>query len=275
MDSSVGLEIRKSRLFNKKSNRAFVVALDHGILMGPIQGIENIADTVSKVTKGGADAIQVTPPVAQAIRENFFGRGGPALIARLDHSNYWRATPAPKPGYYTKIFTVKDAVRVNADAVVTYLLTGFEDDRQEAENLRSLADMVREAQDYGMPIIIEPLGLQKGSQAVRDESVIKLAVRMATEIGADFLKVDYTGEKNSFKTIVGSTFTPILVRGGPKTKTIQESFQMVKDSLDCGAKGIVFGRNVWQAPDITKMTKTLAGLVHGELNVKQAAKMAK
>ncbi len=275
MDSSIGLEIRKSRLFNKKSNRTFVVALDHGILMGPIKGIENITDTVSKVAKGGADAIQVTPPVAQAIRENFFGRGSPALIARLDHSNYWRATPAPKPGYYTKIFTVKDAVRVNADAVVTYLLTGFEDDRQEAENLRSLADMVREAQDYGMPIIIEPLGLEKGSQAVRNESIIKLAVRMATEIGADLLKVDYTGEKNSFKAIVGSTFTPILVRGGPKTKTMQESFQMVKDSLDYGAKGIVFGRNVWQAPDITKMTKTLAGLVHGELNVKQAAKMAK
>jgi class I fructose-bisphosphate aldolase len=275
MDPSIGLEIRKSRLFNKKSDKTFVVALDHGILMGPIQGIENIADTVSKVVRGGADAIQVTPPVVQAIKENFFGRGSPALIARLDHSNYWRATPAPKPGYYTKIFTVKDAVRANADAVVTYLLTGFEDDRQEEENLRSLADMVREAQDYGMPIIIEPLGLEKGSQAVRNESIIKLAVRMATEIGADFLKVDYTGEKSSFKAIVGSTFAPILVRGGPKTKTMQESFQMVKDSLDCGARGIVFGRNVWQAPDITNMTKTLAGLVHGELNVRQATKMVK
>ena len=262
-------------LFNKKSKRAFVVALDHGILMGPIQGIENIADTASKVAKGGADAIQVTPPVAQAIKENFLGRGSPALIARLDHSNYWRATPAPQPGYYTKIFTVKDAVRVDADAVVTYLLTGFEDDRQEAENVRSLADIVREAQDYGMPTIIEPLGLEKGSQAVRNESIIKLSVRMATEIGADFLQVDYTGEKSSFKDIVGSTFAPVLVRGGPKTKTIQESFQIVKDSLDCGAKGIVFGRNVWQAPDITKMTRTFAGLVHGELDVKQAAKMVR
>src|SRR3972149_1046488 len=269
MNSGVGTEIRKNKLFNKKSGRTFVVAIDHGILMGPLQGIEDIVDTVSKVAKGGADAIQVVPPVVKVIKENFFGRGSPALIARLDHSNYWRSIPEPKPGYYTKIFTVKDAVRVNADAVVTYLLTGFEDDSQEAENLRSLADMVREAQDYGMPIIIEPLGLEKGSQAVRNESIIRLAVRMATEIGADLLKVDYTGEKNSFKAIVGSTFTPILVRGGPKTKTIQESFQMVKDSLDCGAKGIVFGRNVWQAPDITKMTKTLAGLVHGELNVKQ------
>ena len=241
--------------------------------MGPIQGIENIAETASKVAKGGADAIQVVPPVVKAVKENFLGRGSPAFIARLDHSNYWRATPAPKPGYYTKIFTVKDAVRVNADAVVTYLLTGFEDDRQEAENLRYLSDMVHEAQDYGMPIIIEPLGLEKGSQAVRNEAVIKLAVRMATEMGADLLKVDYTGEKNSFKAIVGSTFVPILIRGGPKTKTLLESFQMVKDSLDCGAKGIVFGRNVWQAHDVTKMTRTFAGLVHGEHTVKEAAKM--
>lgn len=272
MDSA-GTEVRKSKIFNKKSGRAFVVAIDHGILMGPIQGIEDIGDTVSKVARGGADAIQVVPPVVKVIKENFFGRGSPSLIARLDHSNYWRATLEPRPGYYTKVFTVKDAVRVDADAVVTYLLTGFEDDRQEAENIRYLSDMVHEAQDYGMPIIIEPLGLEKGSQAVRDEALIKLVVRMASEIGADMLKVDYTGDKKSFKAIVNSAFAPILVRGGPKTKTLEESFQMVKDSLDCGAKGIVFGRNVWQAPDMVKMTKALSGVVHGELDVKEAAKM--
>ena len=273
MNPNAGSVIRKSKLFNKKSGRAFVVAIDHGILMGPLQGIEDIADTASKVAKGGADAIQVVPPVVEVIKENFFGRGSPALIARLDHSNYWRAAPEPKPGYYAKVFTVKDAVRVNADAVVTYLLTGFEDDRQEADNINRLSEMVHEAEDYGIPIIIEPLGLQKGSQAVRNESLIKLVVRMASEIGADLLKVDYTGDKKSFTPIVNSTFSPILVRGGPKTKTLQESFQMVKDSLDCGAKGIVFGRNVWQAEDTTKMTRALSGLVHGELDVKKAAKM--
>jgi len=102
--------------------------------------------------------------------------------------------------------------------------------------------------------------------------LIKLVVRMASEIGADLLKVDYTGNKKSFTAIVNSTFSPILVRGGPKTKTLEESFQMIQDSLGCGAKGIVFGRNVWQAKDITKMTRAMAGLVHGELDVKKAVK---
>lgn len=271
MDSSIGKYSRLRTIFHD-SDRAFVVAFDHGILMGPVDGIQDIATSVKKVVSGNPDAIQLTPPIAKVLSENFLGRNSPSLIARLDTSNLWRSTPAPKNGYYTDLFSVKDAVRLNADAVVAYLLVGFENDYDESNNMKILSAIVHEAHDYGMPLIIEPLGLSKGYQVVRDKTIISLAVRMATEIGADLLKVDYTGDKTSFSEILNSTTCPVLIRGGPKTKTVEDSMKMVLDSLDLGAKGIVFGRNIWQSSDSTMTTQIYSDFIHRKITIEEAIK---
>ena len=271
MHPNIGKSSRIDTLFNSNDN-AFVVAFDHGILMGPIDGIKDIESSVSKVVQGGPDAIQVTPPIAKVVSENFLGRNSPSLIARLDTSNLWRSSPEPKSGYYADLFSVKDAVRLNAQAVVTYLLVGFENDQDEAYNLKILSKIAHEAHDYGMPLIIEPLGIAKGYQAVRDKDVISLAVRMATEVGADLLKVDYTGDKSSFREILDSTTCPVMIRGGPKTKTLADSLQMVSDSLEIGASGIVFGRNIWQSDNPTKITKVYSDFVHNNIDINEALK---
>jgi class I fructose-bisphosphate aldolase len=271
MHPNIGKSSRIDTLFNSNDN-AFVVAFDHGILMGPIDGIKDIESSVSKVVQGRPDAIQVTPPIAKVVSENFLGRNSPSLIARLDTSNLWRSSPEPNSGYYTDLFSVKDAVRLNAQAVVTYLLVGFENDHDEAYNLKILSKIAHEAHDYGMPLIIEPLGIAKGYQAVRDKDVISLAVRMATEVGADLLKVDYTGDKSSFREILDSTTCPVMIRGGPKTKTLADSLQMVSDSLEMGANGIVFGRNIWQSDDPTKITKVYSDFVHNNIDLDEALK---
>ena len=271
MHPNIGKSSRIDTLFNSNDN-AFVVAFDHGILMGPIDGIKDIESSVSKVVQGGPDAIQVTPPIAKVVSENFLGRNSPSLIARLDTSNLWRSSPEPKSGYYADLFSVKDAVRLNAQAVVTYLLVGFENDHDEAYNLKILSKIAHEAHDYGMPLIIEPLGIAKGYQAVRDKDVISLAVRMATEVGADLLKVDYTGDKSSFREILDSTTCPVMIRGGPKTKTLADSLQMVSDSLEIGANGIVFGRNIWQSDNPTKITKVYSDFVHNNIDLDEALK---
>lgn len=271
MDSSIGKHSRLKTIFHD-SDSAFVVAFDHGILMGPINGIQDISASVKKVVLGNPDAIQLTPPIAKTLSENFLGRNSPSLIARLDTSNLWRSAPPPKNGYYTDLFSVKDAVRLDADAVVTFLLVGFENDYDEANNLKILSRIAHEAHDYGMPLIIEPLGIAKGYQAVRDKDIISLAVRMATEVGADLLKVDYTGEKDSFREILDSTTCPVMIRGGPKTKTIADSLQMVSDSLETGAKGLVSGRNIWQSEDPTKITKVYSEFVHNEIGLEDALK---
>ena len=152
------------------------------------------------------------------------------------------------------------------------MLVGFENDYDESNNMKILSAIVHEAHDYGMPLIIEPLGISKGYQVVRDKTIISLAVRMATEIGADLLKVDYTGDKTSFSEILNSTTCPVLIRGGPKTKTVEDSMKMVLDSLDLGAKGIVFGRNIWQSSDSTMTTQIYSDFIHRRITIEEAIK---
>jgi len=46
--------------------------------------------------------------------------------------------------------------------------------------------------------------------------------------------------------------------------------QMVKDAIDCGAKGIVFGRNVWQHKKPATVLRALSAIVHEGSTVQKA-----
>ncbi|AGE70394.1 class I fructose-bisphosphate aldolase [Sulfolobus acidocaldarius] len=258
----IGFEIRMKRLFER--GKAFVVALDHGLVMGPLKGIERVAEVVRKISFNGPDALQMTPGMLKIVKENFFSRGSPMLIARLDTANVWRSDYKRfESGYYSQIYSVKDAIEAGADAVVTYFVVGYGDDRVEGYNIESLAKARREANDYGIPFIIEPLFVSPDNpDSVKDPKLVKYVTRLASEIGADILKVDYTGDKNSFREVVDLAFAPILIRGGPKTKNDTEFLQMLKDAIQAGASGITVGRNLWQSKEPDKMARAISGLVH-------------
>ncbi|MEM0119984.1 MAG: aldolase [Thermoprotei archaeon] len=257
---SVGIELRLAKLFER--GKAFVVAFDHGVTMGPMRGIEDAALAVSRVAKEGPDALQMTPAMLDVVKHNFMSRSSPMLIARLDTANVWRRYREYNSGYHTLVYSVKDAVRCGADAVVTYLVVGYGEDWVEGKNIETLSKVRAEAEDYGLPFIIEPLFVEHGQDSVRQNDQVKYISRLASEMGAHILKVDYTGDKQGFAEVVRSSFAPILIRGGPKTNTDQEFLQMLDDALSAGAKGITVGRNLWQNPDPAGLARRIAQTVH-------------
>ncbi|BBG24739.1 class I fructose-bisphosphate aldolase [Sulfuracidifex tepidarius] len=263
-----GLEIRLKRLF--QNERAFVVALDHGLVMGPMKGLESPAEVVPKLRS--ADALQMSPPMVKIVKENFFSRSSPMLIARLDTANVWRDKYLEhKEGYYSQLFTVKDAIKAGADAVVTYLVVGYDSDQVEGYNLESLASIRVDAEDFGIPFIVEPLYVVRGNpDSVKEVEMVKYVTRLASELGADILKVDYTGK--NFSEVVKVAFSPILIRGGPKTSNDSEFLSMLKEALSAGAKGITVGRNLWQSKDPEAMAKSIARLVHENADIGQILK---
>ncbi len=254
------MDIRCARLFER--GRAFVVAFDHGLVMGPMRGIDQAASAVAAVAREGPDALQMTPAMVEAVKDNFLSRSSPMLIARLDTANVWRRYREYSGGYYTCVYSVKDAVRCGADAVVTYLVVGYGDDWVEGRNLEALAKIRAEAQDYGLPFIVEPLMVEKGQDSLRQNDYVKYVSRLASEIGANILKVDYTGDKQGFREVVQLNFAPILIRGGPKTNSDEDFLQMLKDGLDAGAKGVTVGRNLWQNSDPAAFAKRISQMVH-------------
>lgn len=270
----MGKKIRTSHFINQKSKRSVIVPLDHGLPLGITPGLERPIETFQKVIEGGADAVLMPPGQAKVCRDGFFGRLSPSLILRLDWTNLFRTTLPAQVGSETLIASVEDAARFAADGVITYFFIGYETDEAEALNINNAGRIARECERYGMPYIAEPMA--RGKRAVGheyDPEYLKLHVRMAAEVGADFIKTDYSGDPDSFKEVVKGCPVPILIAGGPKTKTQQDALEMAKGALQAGAIGVIFGRNVFQAEDPTAMVKALRAIVHEDADVTDALKL--
>ncbi len=270
MVDGLGKQLRLSRVINPVTGKGIIVAMDHGLFLGPIAGVENITKAIERVVEGQPDALQITAGVASVASQFLRGKSDLGFVLRVDATNIWRSKPELKEGYHVAVASVEDAIRLGADAIVAFFFVGYETDRQEAENLGRLANLASQSRIWQMPLIVEPLVIERGSHAVRDPERVKLAVRIASELGADALKVDYTGDPKSFAEIVEATTAPILIRGGPKMETDEAVLQMVRDAMDAGAKGLVFGRNIWQHENPAAILKAMRAIVHEGATVKEA-----
>ena len=78
------------------------------------------------------------------------------------------------------------------------------------------------------------------------------------------------GGVEAFRQVTASTPVPVLIAGGPKAGGPREALQVVRDSLDGGGRGVVFGRNIWQSPDPARMVAALRHLIHADGSVDEA-----
>ena len=108
-----------------------------------------------------------------------------------------------------------------------------------------------------------------------DVKNVKLAARVAAEIGADIVKVVYTGTIESFKEVVDGCPVPVVIAGGEKMDSDEHIFKMVDEALKAGAAGISIGRNVFQHERPDKMVKALNCMVHENITVAKALEMIK
>lgn len=265
-----GRRLRLNRILRPSTGRGVVVAFDHGLSLGPTPGIEDIRTAVAQVAAGEPDAVQVAPGVVAAVEDVVAGRTAPALILRVDASSAWRTVAATAAPYRVRIATVEDAVRLGADAVVAYLLTGYPDELQEGQNLADIGALASDCRRWGVPLVVEPLRIGPGRRPADEPDVAALMARMACEAGADVIKADYTGSPDSFARVVRASTAPILIRGGPKMDSPQQVLHTVAEALEAGARGVVFGRNIWQHADPAGMVRALRRIVHEGRSPEQA-----
>ena len=96
-------------------------------------------------------------------------------------------------------------------------------------------------------------------------------VRQAVEAGAEVIKAGIlpTTEGCERAIRVGGG-VPYLARGGGKVDD-RDVLAATRHLLDCGAAGIVFGRNIFQHDDPAAMAAALRALVHDDASIEQAA----
>ena len=260
----IGKNIRLERIIDRNTKRTVIVPMDHGVTLGPIKGIIDMRDMVNEISEGGANAVlgHIGLPL-HGHRKHGRDIG---LILHLSGSTVW----APDPNTKVLVNTVEMALRIGADAVSVHINIGAE---SESQMLQDLGQISIKCLEWGMPLLA--MMYTRGEKFHEESSSegVKHAARIAAELGADLVKVSYTGSKESFQEVVNGCPIPVLIAGGEKTKNEREIFQIVKDSLDAGAAGVSIGRNVFQHEKKQLMVKAICNMVHENITVDEALKI--
>ena len=266
---NASLLTRMERLFNRRQDgRAIFVAADHGYMSNVTPNVVNLTGIARAVIRGGADGILLSPGQASHLSSLFEGPDAPSLIVRADWMNMPRLDSAdlsnpvpPQHLFHQKMLSAQQALALGASAITIYLFLGT-GDKIEATGIKSCALFVGECRKACLPCIIEPLAF--GPQVTESNFVdlLILGARMAVELGADALKIPYTGDVESFSRLVKIAEIPVLVLGGARLENELDTLKLLDDALKAGGAGCLMGRRVTQSPDPERLVRQLVQIAH-------------
>jgi fructose-bisphosphate aldolase/2-amino-3,7-dideoxy-D-threo-hept-6-ulosonate synthase len=252
---------RRLKRIMQQDNRTVIVPMDHGVTIGPIQGLTNLQQTINLLIQGGVDAVLVHKGIA---KHTDVGNAG--LIVMLSGMS----NLSPNVNGKVQVCSVQEAIRLGADAVSVHVNVGAQDEDKMLFNLGRVAD---ECEVYGMPLLAMMYPRGPKIQNEHGADVVAHAARIGAELGADIIKANFTGNIETFKAVVESCPVPVVIAGGPKCKTSEEVLQTTHDAISAGASGLSIGRNVFQHENPTQIVKALSSIVHGGASVQAALKI--
>ncbi len=259
--------LRLNRLFADGS-RAVIVAADHGMFVGPNRGIEDLPTAIEQW--GEADGILLTPGMLRSCGHAFSYRGAPMCILRLDWSSVFGGGWGFSRAIPSRITTPEAALAMGADmGMATFTIT-MADERIDRDNIEHFSKLVAAKRLCGLPLIGELYPLN-AREMTADElfNNIHVGCRMLAELGADVVKTYFTGER--FAETVAACPTPILVLGAERMPAEIDALEMAERAVKAGARGVIFGRNVFQSRDPKAMISALRAVVKDEVPARDAA----
>lgn len=257
-----GKILRLYRILDRSSRRAVVVAYDHGLMLGPVPGLDPPDSRLQVFLDGRVNAILVSPGMVRTAVPMLNGHSV-GLIVRMDWTNMWRAPELLgfQEGRGCAIASVEDAVRWGADAVLSYLFIGLDDATAEVEEVHRNAQINRACERFGIVHIVEPMARGKRVDRPNRVEYVSLHVRIAGELGADLIKTDFLENESETAQVVATSLVPVLLAGGSKIEDAQ-ALRVVEQSVRAGASGIIFGRNVFQSENPVEFLRTARTVVH-------------
>lgn len=240
-----------------RNGRALFLAYDHGMEHGPADFDDESVDP-AKILEI-ADSGYFTGVIFQkGVAEKYYDKrkNKVPLIVKLNGKTNLIAGQDP---YSPQICTVEEAISLGASAVGYTVYVGSE---HEAKMISEFSKIEKETDEKGIPLIgwMYPRGKVVAGKEYSKET-LAYAARIALEIGAEMIKIPYTGDPESFKWVVQSAGkTKVVVMGGKKTSE-EEFFKMARDVLSAGAIGLAVGRNIWQDKNPLEISEKLAGII--------------
>src|SRR5881397_490768 len=190
----------------------------------------------------------------KGVAEKYYNGKVPLILKLNGKSSLPKGEPIS-----TQICTVEEAIGLGAKGIGYTIYLGSV---HENIMLQEFGDIQREAHEEGVPAIawIYPRG-----EAVKNDTapeIVAYAARAGLEVGADAVKIKYTGDPTSFRWAVKAAgLARVFMSGGPKASTDDMFLNQVKGAIDGGATGLAVGRNVWQHEDPLKMASALQEII--------------
>ena len=258
---TVGKRNRMNRILSPVTGRGLIIAVDHGMALGPMTGIVDIAGTIRELASTGkVDAWLLTKGILASCFEPD-GRQG--IILRASGAATIAGEDLTHEGLTASVET---ALRLGADAVAT---TAFIGSTHEYETLRNMALLADECHQYDLPLL-GVLGVGKTLEDKKlDPQYLALGARVAAEHGADMVKTYYTPV--DFDRVVAGCPVPVMIAGGPRCDTDVDTLSMIDGALSGGARGIVMGRNIWQSPHPAELLEVVWRMIHQGLSIDEAS----
>jgi len=236
--------------------RSMLLAYDQGLEHGPSSDFtdRNVdpAFVMGIANKGGFNGVVFQKGVA----ERFYEGKVPLIVKLNGKTSLPRGEPISR-----QVCSVEEAVSLGAKGVgyTIYLGSGL-----ESEMLAEFGKIQEQAHERGLPAIawIYPRGAAVQNDTSKE--VVSYAARAGLELGADAVKIKYTGDSASFAWAVKSAAgVKVFMSGGPKAPTDDDFLNQVKGVIQAGGTGVAVGRNVWQNEDPLAMAGKLRKAVFG------------
>jgi class I fructose-bisphosphate aldolase/fructose-bisphosphate aldolase/2-amino-3,7-dideoxy-D-threo-hept-6-ulosonate synthase len=239
--------------------RGLIVPIDHGLTVGPLDGLRTIGEIASWIGHPNITGIVVHKGLFERmLRHDVVPPCG--VLVHLNGMPTLDATPDRKE----LVTAVETAVRLGADGVSIQL--NF-DPSTASHNATTLGAVVDEAARFGMPV----LTMVYDKVEARDErswlTRQKHLVRMVVELGADALKLATPPDLAHIPEVLSAVVdaTPVFFAGGglaPQSHMLALADAVVR----AGAQGLCAGRNVFQSEAPTQVLDALGRVLRGQLH---------
>lgn len=251
-----GMQNRLARVFNRKSGRTAMLAIDHGYFQGPTTGLERIDLTITPLLSD-VDALFCTRgilrssiPPAVPVPVFLRASGGPSILNELSDEQI--------------AMDIEDAVRLNACGVGVQVFIGSSNETTTVHNMTRLVDAGLRS---GIPV----MGVTAvGRELTRDSRYLGLASRIVAELGAQIVKTYYC--EPGFEEVTAGCPVPVVMAGGKKLAEA-EALTMAYRAVQEGAAGVDMGRNIFQSESPSGMLAAIRGVVHHGLSPDQAVEL--
>ena len=262
---NTGKKARLHRILQEhglRNGTAIFLPYDQGLEHGPRDFFANPAASDPKyiiglALEGGFNGIAIQIGLAEKFYWDYAGEV--PLVLKLNGKTDIPSAIDPLSPVNA---TVEDAVRLGADAVGYTLYVGSPaQERDFGQYLRVRED----AQRLGMPLIVwsYPRGAAIDAKGGKDSFyAVDYAARTASELGADVVKVNFphpekqTGAaepylsefspQQAIDTVVRSANRTLLLVSGGERAGDEAMLEKARQSMEAGATGLIFGRNVFQ-----------------------------